>query len=113
MNRLKVHEHLMPCPFCGGKADVVTDSLNGYDLKYVRCLTCGCRTDYFVMDKENVLLIQAWNRRPDDPLSILLRESQEITKKFREAYIPINEAKEAFAKSLEGLFAIKEVQDDA
>lgn len=112
MNRLKVHEHLMPCPFCGGKADVATDFLNGYELKYVRCLTCGCRTDYFVMDKENVLLIQAWNRRPDAPLSILLRKSQEITEKFREACIPIDKAKEIFAKSLEGLFAIKEEQED-
>ncbi len=64
MNRLNVEKELLPCPFCGGHAKVIKDaSPAGYMIKYVSCLECECRTGDFLLDKQNNLLIEAWNRR--------------------------------------------------
>lgn len=64
MNRLNVKEHLLPCPFCGGSADVIKGhSLSGYEIKYIQCKNCRNRTDDFVIGSENKLMIAKWNRR--------------------------------------------------
>ena len=56
-------EELKPCPFCGGKADLVDYGLTGR-MKVVQCSDCGARTRAFdpkVKCGENA--IDAWNRR--------------------------------------------------
>lgn len=64
MNRLNVKEHLLPCPFCGGNADVIKGtSLSGYEIKYIQCEKCMNRTGDFFIGSENKLMIEKWNRR--------------------------------------------------
>lgn len=50
------NENLKPCPFCGGKAEVVYIK----DNQYVRCLRCGA-VGANTFKTEDV--IAAWNRR--------------------------------------------------
>lgn len=55
-------ELLKPCPFCGGKADLVDYGLTGA-MKVVQCLDCGARTRAFdpkVKRGENA--IEAWTK---------------------------------------------------
>lgn len=47
---------LKPCPFCGGKAELVT----GAPEYWVRCLTCGAGTDTTASSKRAT---DNWNRR--------------------------------------------------
>lgn len=64
MNRLSVRNYLLPCPFCGGEADVTTDRHpSGCEIKYVYCRSCHCRTDYFYMDDPNGDMVKVWNTR--------------------------------------------------
>jgi len=64
MNRLKVKEFLLPCPFCRGNADtVVSHSPAGFPVKYIRCKSCFCRTEDYVLEKENKIMISVWNSR--------------------------------------------------
>jgi len=59
-------EKLKPCPFCGGKAEVVDYGLTG-KLKVVQCSDCGARTrvfDPYIKFGESG--IEAWNRRVSD-----------------------------------------------
>lgn len=48
---------LQPCPFCGGKAELVT----GAPEYWVRCLTCGAGSDTTASSKRAT---DNWNRRP-------------------------------------------------
>ena len=54
---------LKPCPFCGGKAELVNYGLTGR-LKVVQCLDCGARTRVFDPEvKRGESACDAWNRR--------------------------------------------------
>jgi Lar family restriction alleviation protein len=54
---------LKPCPFCGGKAELVNYGLTGR-LKVVQCLDCGARTRVFDPEvKRGESVCDAWNRR--------------------------------------------------
>lgn len=55
---------LKPCPFCGCKAELVTERFSCY----VRCMVCGAKTiSHFIgkLDKKDgyELAVEAWNRR--------------------------------------------------
>lgn len=64
MNRLKIKEHLLPCPFCGGEADCSTaHHPAGYQVKFVQCKRCGNRTDDFPINEPNQAMISRWNAR--------------------------------------------------
>lgn len=64
MKVLRMKTELKPCPFCGGKAEVVPYSVYGKVKSYfVNCLKCGCQIrDY--TSKQNAE--KAWNRRAND-----------------------------------------------
>lgn len=57
---------LKPCPFCGGKATISTDTVREYNtwetLTFVKCTKCHVKTGYFGL-KINAMI--AWNRRCD------------------------------------------------
>lgn len=53
---------LLPCPFCGGEAQVFESGAWFVDhfMKYVRCTSCGLQTcDY----KTEAEAVEAWNTR--------------------------------------------------
>lgn len=54
------NEELKPCPFCGGEAEIVEDSLFGEDYYAGRCRSCAA-TSIFEFTKEEA--VAAWNRR--------------------------------------------------
>lgn len=52
---------LKPCPFCGGKAEIIT--LMGVNAKYIQCENCRISTE---VSGEEKILIELWNRRIDN-----------------------------------------------
>lgn len=52
---------LLPCPFCGGKAEFRSGSST---TPYIRCKECGGRTK---SSRNKAKLIAAWNMRADGP----------------------------------------------
>lgn len=61
---------LKPCPFCGSKGVAMTysterEGLSLYTAAYVRCCSCGCRTNSYI-DYGEYAATKAWNRRTDD-----------------------------------------------
>lgn len=56
-------DKLLPCPFCNGKAELVSYGLTGR-LEVVQCSDCGARTRVFDPNvKRGESAIEAWNRR--------------------------------------------------
>ena len=55
-------DELKPCPFCGGKAEL--NRINHIDnwMYEVRCIECGCGTDYA---KTSDVVIADWNYRKE------------------------------------------------
>ena len=56
----KTDFNLLPCPFCGGKADLQETVSQHPTLYYVICHKCEIRT--FVFSKPE-LAVKRWNRR--------------------------------------------------
>lgn len=55
---------LKPCPFCGGTAGTIGDSVVEEDPAFwVRCWECGAETSVYNTKEE---AIEAWNRRADN-----------------------------------------------
>lgn len=54
-------EELKPCPFCGGKAELIL--IKGMDEKYIKCTNCGVST---LLSIERKTVIREWNRRADN-----------------------------------------------
>lgn len=54
-------EELKPCPFCGGKAEIIGGMLDR-SLAQIRCTKCSCCTSYCHLH----MAIDKWNRRADN-----------------------------------------------
>lgn len=65
-----VENELLPCPFCGGKAEIILtgNSITGYSKADVRCQCCGMGRTYRKLkgmssDIIRSQLTKKWNRR--------------------------------------------------
>ena len=58
----EVKPGLPPCPFCGGRADVVAASNTALPCCHVACVSCGARTTNCVSPD---VAIHNWTRRPE------------------------------------------------
>lgn len=68
-----VKNELLPCPFCGGKAEITLtgNSITGYSKADVRCHICGMGRTYrktkgMSRDTIKSQLVKKWNRRISD-----------------------------------------------
>jgi hypothetical protein len=57
---VKEMEEPKKCPFCGGEAEIVTESNYA---SFIRCKKRCCRTYVFISPK---VAIEAWNERLED-----------------------------------------------
>lgn len=56
---------LKRCPFCGGEATIATgDGVNGYDLYFPECQTCGATFNIGSFNEEDAASL--WNRRASE-----------------------------------------------
>ncbi len=62
-------EALLPCPFCGGNAEIITGPIA--DRFGVRCTSCGVWRDDRA--KERLGAIYAWNTRAAQPVAVAPR----------------------------------------
>lgn len=72
-NATKESNPLPSCPFCSGKAELrherIPDGHVSYQVAYVRCTACGCRTPDFTIDgyygstETEADAIAAWSKR--------------------------------------------------
>lgn len=53
---------LLPCPFCGGKPEMVSELFLGRKFFHVRCTRCACMT-LSDLDEEGASFV--WNRRTE------------------------------------------------
>lgn len=56
---MKSRINLKPCPFCGGKVEIVTGLLKG--LTMIHCKQCGSLTSFQKNEKADKA-IEMWNR---------------------------------------------------
>ena len=74
-------EELKPCPFCGGKAEVIQERVLG--LYAVWCKDCKCQTIYQFdfgegLEVSKQKAIKVWNRRAETRQKMFWRD-EEIT----------------------------------
>lgn len=55
---------LKPCPFCGGKAEIIEAAWCGKYECYVSCTVCRVTQTHYLRSKR--VAISEWNRRTDD-----------------------------------------------
>ena len=60
-----------PCPFCGGKAELIKSDLYPTDTWFVVCHECEIKTFLF---KTPEMALSRWNRRADDVIDRSLEE---------------------------------------
>ena len=51
---------LLPCPFCGGEAELIKRKSNFPYIHGVWCIRCNCRTSF---EKSEEIAIEKWNNR--------------------------------------------------
>lgn len=84
-------ETLLPCPFCGGEAEILTIPEDHPDAgaMFVQCCDSRCMTSsallYPLMGDVRALLVERWNRRAapaaqSDERIRVLREALEVAK---------------------------------
>ena len=61
---------LLPCPFCGGKAELMTHYDLDPDIEIVACTKCGARGPEYVHDGEMLIVnpglaVVTWNKRAE------------------------------------------------
>ena len=57
-------EELKPCPFCGGKVDLIPNiNTAGKNLFNIYCVRCDYEFAHFCVDSSMKSLIEKWNRR--------------------------------------------------
>lgn len=59
----ELNNELKPCPFCGGKAELIERIYGAYKDVTVACKQCGIRSTLFSNDLEAITF---WNRRASD-----------------------------------------------
>ena len=59
-------EQLKRCPFCGGEAILVADTVEYFGAK-ITCADCGATMSMYDMSKDNSIkgVTEAWNRRAE------------------------------------------------
>ena len=79
---MKISEVLLPCPFCGGKPQIIiapTNEANGIPCYGIACKECHVMigtnqagvTDFY---RTPVEAVNVWNRRKDIPIKITVKE---------------------------------------
>ena len=63
-DELKERKKLKPCPFCGGKAELVHHECKINDIR-IQCTQCNIKTGWWM--GESVELIERWNNRVYPP----------------------------------------------
>lgn len=63
---------LLPCPFCGGRPEVV---MTHRDHWIVQCLDCGIQQDDPSLNDSGAGAIVAWNSRAPSPVNVALLEA--------------------------------------
>ncbi len=59
-----MNEELKPCPFCGGKAEIITWNTVGWAIVYgVMCLKCEVGIEGTFKNYTRAEAIEAWNKR--------------------------------------------------
>ena len=77
-------ERLLPCPFCGGEAEVITTKTRQGQTSSVRCSKCSCKVTilkpaYYEGDVEKDT-VEAWNTRK--PMERIVEKLEERQKAF-------------------------------
>lgn len=76
---------LKPCPFCGGEAVLITESVKEYNSYVpganVKCRACGCNTGAYIDFTAPRSAINAWNRRAEENLLIIPEMSDDDIQK--------------------------------
>jgi len=71
---------LLPCPFCGGDAEIVDAVEAGSQAKVVCCKKCMCssRVVFALMDDATFDLVSAWNARADLARPMTVAEAAKV-----------------------------------
>lgn len=71
---------LLPCPFCGGDAEIVDAVEAGSQAKVVCCKKCMCssRVVFALMDDVTFDLVSAWNARADLARPMTVAEAAKV-----------------------------------
>ena len=78
---------LLPCPFCGGEAEVFTSDEIGYlgnDGYTVKCGSCICGTGHY---KDRQRAIEMWNTRK--PMERIVEKLEEKADEAHDGYNPV------------------------
>lgn len=65
-NSERTSNELLPCPFCGGEAEIVhTPKVIPYEPWWIRCSLCEVTTPKYKSETAKADAIAAWNRRAE------------------------------------------------
>lgn len=60
-------KELKPCPFCGGKAEMVTEYSDPFECGgVIYCVDCGAKIEFGCGGEVRLNAVEAWNRRVKD-----------------------------------------------
>lgn len=80
---------LLPCPFCGGDAEIFDAVEAGSQAKVVCCKKCMCssRVVFALMDDVTFDLVSAWNARADLARPVTVAEAAKVRETDDEAAV--------------------------
>lgn len=74
---------LLPCPFCGGEAEVIGNYIKGVPNNFqyfVRCKKCKARPQPFYTFKKKEKAVEAWNTRK--PMERIVERLEEMKMRY-------------------------------